>query len=140
LAPKSEEFHNVRGLALSTGGQIQKAIESYRRAISLNANFTPSMTSLAWLLATNQVHSNPAEAVRLAEQAARLTEHKDAGTMDVLAAAYASAAEFSKAVEAANAAVSIARQTNQADQEKEFQARLSLYLSGKPYHESQAPQ
>jgi tetratricopeptide (TPR) repeat protein len=140
LAPKSEEFHNVRGLALSTGGQIQKAIESYRRAISLNANFTPSMTSLAWLLATNQVHSNPAEAVRLAEQAARLTEHKDAGTMDVLAAAYASAAEFSRAVEAANAAVSIARQTNQADQEKEFQARLSLYLSGKPYHESQAPQ
>jgi len=50
---------------------------------------------------------NPDEAIQLAERAASLTQHRDAGVLDVLAAAQAAGGHFDRAVASCDQALAL---------------------------------
>jgi spermidine synthase len=75
------------------------------------------------------------EAVRLAEQACRLSGFKDARTVGTLAAAYAEAGRFGDAVSTAQKAVDLATASGNVQFAGINGQLLGLYRAGKPYHE-----
>jgi hypothetical protein len=91
----------------------------------------------AWLLATNPNASvrNGPEAVELAQRAVKLSEGREPAILDTLAAAYAEAGQFDKAVETAIEAHRLAEAAGQRHQARAIEMRLELYRSHKPYRE-----
>ena len=70
--------------------------------------------------------------MRLAERAAELTEHRDAAILDTLAAAYASAGRFVRAVEVATSALERTPASG-GNQLPEIRARLEGYRRREAY-------
>jgi tetratricopeptide (TPR) repeat protein len=93
------------------------------------------MNSLAWLLATHKEDKlrGPEEAIRLAERACELTNYKDAGIVDTLAAAYASAGRFSDAAATAEKALKLIEPTGDTERAQNIKKRLQLYKRGQGY-------
>ena len=75
---------------------------------------------------------DPNRAIELAERAAELTNYQNAGALDTLAAAYAAAGQFPKAVETAQKALELARAQQKKQLIEKIQRRLSLYKYSKP--------
>jgi Flp pilus assembly protein TadD len=73
-----------------------------------------------------------AGAVKFAEQAVGKKERKNPAILDTLAAAYAEAGEFEKAVSVQKEAIAL---LPSGEETKDFLARLKLYESGSAYHE-----
>lgn len=92
------------------------------------------MNGLAWLQATSTDPAlrDGASAVRFAEKAVAKTERKDWMLIDTLAAAYAEAGEFAKAVSAQHEAIGLCQDEKI---KQDLTARLKLYESTTPYRE-----
>jgi tetratricopeptide (TPR) repeat protein len=91
-----------------------------------------AMGGAAWLLATcpdSEVRDGP-RAVLFAQQAIAATQGRDANLLDTLAAAYAAAGEFAKAVSAQEKAIALMR--DEATKNA-FSQRLKLYQANQPY-------
>ena len=73
------------------------------------------------------------EAVRLARNACELTNYQNPIPLGTLAAAYASAGDFSKAIDTVTKAIDI---SNQREIKNALQYHLSFYLQHKPYIEA----
>jgi hypothetical protein len=71
--------------------------------------------------------------VRAAQQASTLTSDADAAALDGLAAAYASAGDFTRAVSIAERALEAARRSGLPGLADQVSMRLALYKSGQPY-------
>ena len=63
-----------------------------------------------------------------------MTDWKDAGLLDTLAAAYAEAGDFDAAVNWQEKALGMLAKNDEQNR-KDFEARLTLYRAKKPYHE-----
>ena len=100
LDPSNAEAHYNAGSVLRSRGDLAGALEQFRQAVQLKPDSTSAVASLAWLLATapDAALRNAGEAIRYGERAADLTRRTDASALDILAAAYASAGEFDRAV------------------------------------------
>ncbi|OFW29414.1 MAG: hypothetical protein A3H97_17200 [Acidobacteria bacterium RIFCSPLOWO2_02_FULL_65_29] len=120
--------------ALTVEGELEEAIIYYRRALQVQPDASAALAELAWLLAThpNARFRDPSQAVRLAERASRVTQRRDAAVLDVLAAAYAVAGQFDRAVAAARAALAVLP-ASQSELAASIQRRLDLYTTGRPY-------
>src|SRR4029079_4578824 len=107
------------------------AIAQFRQAVQLAPERAGALGDLAWLLATapDPAIRDAAEAISLAERAVNLTGRRDAGSLDILAAAYASAGLFDRAIETSQAGLSVAP-TGPADAMRQ---RLELYKQRQPY-------
>ena len=79
----------------------------------------------------------PDEAVQLA-QAACQAIGDDAGYYGTLAAAYAAAGQFAKAIEAEEKAAALAEKAGNPSQAEQFRRRLALYRAGQPYRDTTA--
>jgi tetratricopeptide (TPR) repeat protein len=136
--PEYPTAHYNLGLTLQFEGNSSEAVGEFREAARLRPNWAPPLAAAGWILATHPDRSvrRPGEAVRLATDAARLTEGRDPGVLDVLAAAYASAGQFDRAVEAATVAVQQAAQLGMSQQAIMMRQRLELYRRGQPYVEA----
>ena len=90
--------------------------------------------NLAWRLATapGELGDGP-RAVALAEYVNDLKAGESSGELDTLAAAYAAVGRFDDAVQTAERALMIARQTAQDELAGEIAQRLDLFRQGKPY-------
>ncbi len=77
---------------------------------------------------TNQVQSRM-------ERACALTDYKVAGALDTLAAAYAAARNFEKAVTTAGKAIRTAEGEGQMQLAEEIRKKLALSKKGLPYYE-----
>src|SRR5207247_1152397 len=110
LRPDNAEAHANLARLLATDGKRQAAAEHYAIALRLQPDTPRALAGLAWLRATapESAVRGPDEAIRLAERAAELTSHRDAGALDVLAAAYASANRFDEAVRVSREAMVLA--------------------------------
>ena len=95
----AEAHYNV-GSVLRSRGDLPEAIGQFRQALQLKPDWMPAVASLAWLLATapDAALRDATQAIRFAEQAADLTGRQDASALDILAAAYAAAGQFDRAV------------------------------------------
>jgi spermidine synthase len=97
-----------------------------------------SLNNLAWVLATTQDTKlrNPADAVKYAERTIELVEpYQQPAFLETLAAAYAAAGDFSKAVKTAEEAIKLLEAAGKKDAAEKIRGRLELYKSGQPYRE-----
>lgn len=139
ITPHYAVAHFNLGMTLVLKGQPAEALQHLREALRLNPFLVAAMKESAWLLATHPDVSvrDRREAVRLAEGAARLTARRDPGTLDVLAAAYATDGQFDEAVRTAERALALAV-TAEEDLAGEIRQRLELYREARPYREDPA--
>ena len=100
LDPSNAEAHYNAGSVLRSRGDLAAALAQFREAVELKPESTSAVASLAWLLATapDAALRNAGEALRYGERAADLTRRTDASALDILAAAYASAGQFDRAI------------------------------------------
>src|SRR5207249_1914 len=135
LDPKRAPAYAGRGHAWYRKGEYAKAVEDYERALKLDPKNPLRLDTLAWVLATcpdDDVRDGE-RAVKLATRACELTRWQDGNCLDTLAAAYAEAGDFDKAVEYEKKAL----------EDEEFaaangpgaRARLRLYQRKKPFRE-----
>ncbi len=95
-----------------------------------------TMNNLAWMLATcpDRAYRNGARAVELATRACEVTDHGVPPMLDSLAAAYAEAGQFDRAVRTLEKALVIVRRRPGAST-KALEFRLGLYRTRRPYRE-----
>jgi tetratricopeptide (TPR) repeat protein len=101
LYPDSEVSYRNRAMAYTRKKDFAKAAEDSAKVVELNPESPVGNNQLAWLLSTapdNKVRDGK-RAVEAAKKACDLTEYKNGGYLDTLAAAYAEVGEFDKAVE-----------------------------------------
>lgn len=95
------------------------------------------MNALAWIYATSPQAAlrNGAEAVRLAEHACTTTNQQRMAMLDTLAAAYAEAGRFDKAIKTSEEISALAASAHDNGMADVAQRRLELYKAGKPYRD-----
>jgi len=122
-------------------GDIEAAIADQKVFCKLEEKNAEAWNQLAWELATNPKDAirNGKEAIEAAEKACELTESKDPRFVDTLAAAYAEAKKFKKAVDTQKKAIELVANAAQPEFQKELEKRLDLYQKKQPYREGPAP-
>jgi len=131
INPKSAFAYTDRGLAYKRKGEYDLAISDYTKAIEINSKDAVAHNRLSWLFATAMAPNfrNGKKAVELALKACELSDWKNPGYLDTLAAAYARVGDFGNAVkwqERALESPSLANNT-------EAQQRLNFYRERKPW-------
>jgi hypothetical protein len=106
--------------------------------LRIDPEHVPVLRQTAWVLATSPDASlrDGAQAVALAERAARLAGAEQPAILDTLAAAYAEAGRFSEAVQAATRSLELARKQDNPGMVGAMEARLVLYRAGTPFRDS----
>src|SRR5262245_46813663 len=135
LNPSYADAHLALGLLDAKRGDQKRAVDRFRRVLQLQPDSVVAQTQLAWALATSPdaTAGDHETALTLAEQLMTRMPEQDAGTLDVLAAAFASNGQFDRAVKAAERMVAVLG--NNADPQTLAAARdrLALYRLGKAY-------
>src|SRR5262249_27424309 len=113
-------------------GRSGEAKKSLEQAARLKPNDASTLNDLAWLLATSRDNRirNGRRAVALARRACELDQWKNAFSIDTLAAASASAGNFSEAVKYQELAISKLDPGDRKAQADGMQKRLQQYASG----------
>jgi len=134
IALDPEHGHAFNGRAYLWAGKkmYARAIVDFEKAIALNPKDADARGNLAWLLATCPVAKfrDGKYALKLAEEACRLTAWQNPSVLEILAAAHAEVGDFAKAIELqkkALAAPDYPKQDLPAGPE-----RLKLYEQGQP--------
>jgi len=129
--------HANLGGIFSAEGRPREAIAEYRLALDANPDLLEPLAALAWTLATSPDAGlrQPAEAVRLAERAATLTNRRDVTVLDALAAAYASAGRFVDAVASEQFALDLVQAAGATAAAAPIRSRLELYRRKKPFRD-----
>src|SRR4030095_11261397 len=118
-----------------------EAIQHYQKALELAPRSVPTLTNLAWLLATSQDASlrNGSKAGELAGQADRLVGGTNPLVLRTLAAAYAENAEFASAIRTARSAMQLARMQSEDSLMTDLDQQIALYQLGLPYRNTTKP-
>jgi tetratricopeptide (TPR) repeat protein len=134
LNPNLVEARWDRGTAHGKKGDFGKATADYNEILRLSPKNAGAHNSLAWLLATcpEERFRDGQRAIDHATQACELTKWKGWADLDTLAAAYAEAGNFDKAVEFQQKALALVTKDAEKDGPRE---RLKLYRDRKPYRE-----
>ena len=114
---------------------VSESVREYRAALNINPEWPDVLNNLAWILATDPDPKvrNGDEAVRLAERACQLVGFKTPMFIGTLAAAYAEAGNFEKAIEMGDAAYQTANSAGQTEVAEKNLELLKLYRAGQPY-------
>ncbi|MDD5134307.1 MAG: tetratricopeptide repeat protein [Phycisphaerae bacterium] len=101
LEPDLAKAHKNLAKAFIAQGRFEQALDQLRQAVQINPNQPDFMNDLAFLMVTHPEleGSNANEAIRLAEQACKLTNHKNTTYLRTLAIAYSSEENFKDAIE-----------------------------------------
>ena len=137
LDPDYPSAHGHLGKALSQVGETELAIQHYREAVRLGAVSPMPYNNLAWILVTDaDPHRRDAdEALRLATQAAELTEHRDPSILDTLAAAQAAASHFDDALATAERAIELAEENGAKKLADGIRDRMAQYEAAHDAHD-----
>ena len=120
-----------------SGGEFAEAISDYEAAVRIDPNRARAFSDLAWLLAAcpTAEFRDGTKAIENATKACELTNFKKARYVGALAAAYAEAGDFDAAVKRQKKAIDLLTEKQQ-HLRADFEERLKLYQSGKPYRHS----
>jgi protein O-mannosyl-transferase len=123
---------------LAEGEQLRRSLDKQRAAIRASPANAALLNDFAWMLATNPNASirNGAEAVELAERAAKLSDEREPAILGTLAAAYAETGQFVAAIKTVERAVVLATARGDTALADELRMRIKLYRAGSPYRET----
>jgi tetratricopeptide (TPR) repeat protein len=118
----AQVYYNI-GVALQSQGKVDEALYNFRQAMRLNPAWPLPISQIAQILSLHPDTKirDSKQAVKLAERAAELTNHKDAEVLNTLATAYAADGQLDKAIVTAQAALQIA--------DKEKNTELSTFIN-----------
>jgi len=121
----------------SPGREYAEAIAYYEAAVRIDPNRARALNDLARLRAACPAAElrDGAKAVGAATKACELTNWKKAHYVGTLAAAYAETGDFDSAVKRQKKAIDLLTKEEE-ELRADFEERLKLYESGKPYRES----
>ncbi len=133
--PRDPMAYSNRGHTFSAKREYKRALADLETAERLEPSNPKYLNNVAWLRATciDDSTRSGKEAVQEALEACRLAGWANAKYLDTLAAAYAEAGEFEKAVEYERRALE--RKPPANDPRPEYKARLSLYQTHKPFRD-----
>ena len=149
--PENVAALRSRGDALLSVGDHQKAIEDYESAIKSVGQIEIDTAdefqkqeaagiynNLSWVLATspNDKVRNGPRSLELAEKAAALSNYEAPHILSTLAAAFAEAGNFEKAVEWSEKAVELGDEENH-EQLEQLELELESYRKGEAWREKQ---
>ena len=137
--PRDASAHLHLGEALQQTGDERRAADEYAAALKFaretdEQNVTaPALNNLAWIRATSADPTlrSGADAVELAERSCSLSPNPDAGALDTLAAAYAEAGDFERALATANRALQLADSASNQGLAKEISQHVDLFRQRK---------
>ncbi len=137
IRPDDAEVRYNLGMALYRSGAIGEAVLQLREAVRLAPNNLVFANRLAWVLATCPEASirNGAEAVRLAQWVTQISQGQQPTFLGTLAAAYAETGDFSRAIEVAERAVTLASTRGDKAPADILRTHINRYHAGSPYHE-----
>ena len=125
---------------LTADGRIEEAVSRYREALRLDPTNVTALNNLAWILSADSDPRNRvgAEAVELAERACELTSYHQPVVIGTLAAAYAEAGQYAKAVEAGENARALFEKLGRQDLAETNKALVELYRNHKAFPRSRS--
>ena len=136
LEPNRTEVYASRANAFLRQKKYRQAVLDLQTAIQMNSKKPErALNSLAWLRATclEAGIRDGKEAVKLAIKACELSEWKDWGMIDTLAAAYAEIGDFDQAIKYEKQVVEMIKPSTDR---RKLQQRVALYEQHKPYRET----
>ncbi len=138
IRPDNPDCHTILAIALDERGRSGEALQHYEKALEISPQSVSTLNNLAWLLATCSDASlrNGRRAIQLAGRADQLSGGTNALVLRTLAAAYAEAGQFEKAIESGRAAIQQGRSQNDDSLVTELQQEIALYELGLPYRET----
>ena len=144
LAPEFAEAHFRLAVTLASVDRAEAGRPHAARAVALDPKWLARLGDTAWRGATLRgVGTRNARERRLTLQLARwsaeLTDPPTPRSLDVLAAAHASAGQFGAAVRIARKGVRLAEQTGDRRQAAALRERLMLYQDDRPFVREQEP-
>ena len=132
-------------------GQHAQAIADFERALALNGEDESLLNNFSWVLATSPEDKlrDGERALKLATQAAEMTNHETPHILSTLAAAYAETADFETAIKWSQKAVEVSQEAiesadsdderNRLETERDqLQKELETYKKGEPVRERQS--
>jgi len=131
LQPEDPMAYNNRGFNRQLTGDFESALADFEKAISLKSDYAMALQNKAWLLATCPAdHLRDGEAaIAAAAKACELRNHSVAADIKTLAAAYAEAGNFDRAIAEQQKVVQMATAEGKAVEE----TFVALYQQKKPY-------
>ena len=134
----ADPLYNLGDTLYYLEGKPAEALAAWRAVLRINPDHVPVLNQTAWVLATSPDPTlrNGAEAVTLAERAARLARGRMPAILDTLAAAYAEVGRYPEAVQLTMQNLELARKQANRQLIDALETRLALYQSGTPYRES----
>ncbi len=140
--PKNVSALRLRADTLLGMGDHAGAVKDYERAIDGGIDDATQrsgvLNNLAWILATSPKEGvrDGDRALKFGNEAAELTEFKEAHILSTLAAAYAEKGNFEEAVKWSTKAVELGK-AEENEQIEQLENELKSYLEGKPWREEQ---
>src|SRR6266581_2612724 len=134
LQPDNIEVHNIVGTVLVHQGQIREGVEEWQKVLEIQPDNGNALSNLGWVLATAPDDSlrDGSRAVRLAQQAVRISGGRIPILFRTLAAAYAENQQFPQAVETAQQGVELANKQGNLALAAELQSTIALYRENRP--------
>lgn len=136
--PLDVPTRNDLGVLLIQNGDVRGGIREWETSLEINPNDGNALNNLAWILATFPDDSvrNGKRAVELGEKATALPGGNAPIILRTLAAAYAEAGDFSKAIETAQRAIESADAQRNTSLAATLQHEIELYRASTPYREA----
>jgi Flp pilus assembly protein TadD len=136
--PFDVSTRNDLGVFLVQNGDVRGGIEQWERSLEIDPNDGNALNNLAWVLATNPADAtrDGKRAVELAVKATTLPGGDVPIVLRTLAAAYAEAGDFPKAIDTAQHAIDLATAQNNTSLLATLRHEIELYQARTPYRES----
>ena len=130
--------HNDLGVLLAQNGDVRGGIEQWEISLQLSPDDGNALNNLAWVLATypEDTIRDGKRAVELAVKATTLPGGNVPIAIRTLAAAYAEAGDFSKAIETGQRALDLATAQSNTSLLSTLRHEIELYQAHTPYRES----
>src|SRR5262249_1331482 len=134
LQPDNIEVHNIVGTVLVQQHRIRDGVEEWQKVLAIQPENGNAISNLAWVFATSPDDSlrDGGKAVRLAQEAMRISSHRIPVLFSTLGSAYAEAGDFSKAIQTAQEGIELANSQGNPNLATELQGNISLYQEQRP--------